>query len=169
MQALLALMREKKFVDITIKEITERADVSRQTFYRHFQSKEDIVKAYSDRLCAEISGEISTLSEKSLYELCLVYFRFWHEYAALLQLAMESGCEHLLAERYNAAMMESLDVLRASLPQYSDAEFLFVKSFLLGGFYNTKLTWMNADFQQSPEELARLISSLFDKAGEGRA
>ncbi len=161
-------MREKKFADITINKLTERADVSRQTFYRHFQSKEDIVKAYSDRLCAEISGEISALSEKSLYELCLVYFRFWRGHATLLQLVMESGCEHLLAERYNAAMMESLDVLRATLPQYNDAAFLFIKSFLLGGFYNTKLTWMNADFQQSPEELARLISSLFEKAEEER-
>ena len=39
--ALLALMEEKEFKDISIKEIAARADLSRRTFYRVFETKED--------------------------------------------------------------------------------------------------------------------------------
>ena len=44
-KALVELMREKSYNDITIKEIAERALVNRNTFYRHFRDKDDLLKA----------------------------------------------------------------------------------------------------------------------------
>ena len=41
--ALLELCSEKPFPDISISEITDRADVGRATYYRHFSSKEDVI------------------------------------------------------------------------------------------------------------------------------
>ena len=41
--ALLELCAEKPFPDISISEITDRADVGRATYYRHFSSKEDVI------------------------------------------------------------------------------------------------------------------------------
>ena len=42
-RALLELIREKRYGAITIREITERADVGRSTFYSHYESKEDLL------------------------------------------------------------------------------------------------------------------------------
>lgn len=41
--SLLMLMKEKPFDSITIGEITKNADLDRTTFYRNFDSKEDIL------------------------------------------------------------------------------------------------------------------------------
>jgi AcrR family transcriptional regulator len=41
-EALLALMSEKEFRELTISEIVARADLNRGTFYKHFQYKEDL-------------------------------------------------------------------------------------------------------------------------------
>lgn len=41
--AILELVREKSYGRITIREITDRADVGRSTFYSHFDSKEDLL------------------------------------------------------------------------------------------------------------------------------
>lgn len=41
--ALLKLLNEKPMEEITISEITDTADVARVTFYRHFNSKEDLL------------------------------------------------------------------------------------------------------------------------------
>ena len=38
-QALIALMQEKAFQDITVQDIAERATVNRATFYAHFEDK----------------------------------------------------------------------------------------------------------------------------------
>lgn len=42
MEALIKLMKQKRFSNITICELSETAGVNRKTFYRHFQTKEDI-------------------------------------------------------------------------------------------------------------------------------
>jgi len=44
------LLRKKDFDKITVGEIIERADVGRATFYAHFETKDDLLKA----LCEEL-------------------------------------------------------------------------------------------------------------------
>lgn len=43
MEAFILLLEEKSFSEITIKEITKKAGVNRSTYYRNFDSKEDII------------------------------------------------------------------------------------------------------------------------------
>lgn len=50
-EALLALMREKPYRDIKIKDITNKAQVDRSTFYRNFSSKEDILNFTCSATC----------------------------------------------------------------------------------------------------------------------
>ena len=44
--ALLKLMKEKNISDITIKELTDKAGISRSTFYRHYSLPIDILRDY---------------------------------------------------------------------------------------------------------------------------
>ena len=41
--ALLALMKEKAYNKITIREITEKAGVGRATYFRHVKNKEGLI------------------------------------------------------------------------------------------------------------------------------
>ena len=43
-QTLLELMEEKPYVDISIMDICKKADLSRQTFYNYFESKDDLFR-----------------------------------------------------------------------------------------------------------------------------
>jgi len=42
-EALLALVREEGFENLTVQRIIDRADVGRATFYAHFQNKEELL------------------------------------------------------------------------------------------------------------------------------
>ncbi|HLY27068.1 MAG TPA: TetR/AcrR family transcriptional regulator [Aggregatilineales bacterium] len=42
-QAMTELLREKEFVDITVQDIAEGADLNRATFYKHFLDKYDLL------------------------------------------------------------------------------------------------------------------------------
>ncbi len=42
--ALIALALEKEFDEITIQEITDRADIGYRTFYRHYSDKDELLK-----------------------------------------------------------------------------------------------------------------------------
>lgn len=50
---LFELIGEKKFEDISISEICEQGGISRQTFYRNFSTKEDIIIYYVDHLVSQ--------------------------------------------------------------------------------------------------------------------
>ena len=54
--ALLGLIDEKPYDDISIREIVARADVSRSSFYNHFTKKDDVIYMIIDKLCDRISG-----------------------------------------------------------------------------------------------------------------
>jgi AcrR family transcriptional regulator len=43
--ALIDLMQEKKYSNITIQEIIDRANVGRSTFYSHFDTKDELLKS----------------------------------------------------------------------------------------------------------------------------
>ena len=42
-EALLALIREQSFDDVTVQDITERAGLNRATFYLHYRDKDDLL------------------------------------------------------------------------------------------------------------------------------
>ena len=60
--AMVELIGEKPWVEITVSDIVDRADVARSTFYKHFSSKEDVLLAsMQPMLCilAQREGDLS--------------------------------------------------------------------------------------------------------------
>jgi AcrR family transcriptional regulator len=53
-QALLSLIIEKGYEQITVEGICERANVGRSTFYAHFTSKDDLKRGGLEHLCREL-------------------------------------------------------------------------------------------------------------------
>ena len=56
-EALLALMREKRYDRITVQEIIDRADVGRTTFYAQFRNKEDVLESEIERVLGLLHAE----------------------------------------------------------------------------------------------------------------
>ena len=44
-EALVELIAEKDYDDITVQEITARADIGHRTFYRHYADKDELLSA----------------------------------------------------------------------------------------------------------------------------
>lgn len=59
-KALVALLQEKNYPDITVCEITERGNVGRSTFYKHYQSKADVLVDFHKDVFAYLFSGLST-------------------------------------------------------------------------------------------------------------
>lgn len=53
-EALLGLLGEKRYDEITVRDLCERADVGRSTFYAHYDSKEDLLFSGFDEWLFEL-------------------------------------------------------------------------------------------------------------------
>jgi AcrR family transcriptional regulator len=56
--ALISLIKEKGFENITIKEITDRATLNKATFYLHYRDKEDLLVKSTEQLIEELAESI---------------------------------------------------------------------------------------------------------------
>jgi len=63
--ALVSLILEKDFASISIKEITERAEVAYITFFRHFESLDQLLMEILDQGLGELQDHIETLAKQS--------------------------------------------------------------------------------------------------------
>ena len=63
--ALVSLILEKDYASISIKEITARADVAYITFFRHFESLDQLLMEVLDEGLAELRSHIETLAKQS--------------------------------------------------------------------------------------------------------
>ena len=63
--ALVSLILKKDFASITIREVTERAEVAYITFYRHFESLDQLLMEVLDEGLVELMTHIETLAKQS--------------------------------------------------------------------------------------------------------
>jgi AcrR family transcriptional regulator len=91
------LLEEKRFEDITVNELCNRAMVRRATFYKHFGDKYEFFTFFIREIQAEFDREITDSSDISMpidFYINIVrrVMKFFKEKDKLLQSVLKSGC-----------------------------------------------------------------------------
>ena len=74
LEALLNLMEQEEYNNITVKNVCRKAEISRQTFYYLFESKDEIVIYYLNTFLEELEQNMYDNNIISLYDLIYNYF-----------------------------------------------------------------------------------------------
>ena len=150
--ALMALMQEKKFEKISVGEICQRAGVSRMTYYRSYNNKEDILLQHLDECFAAF---LEGLDVRDFYGVALSFFRFWQgEDQVFLAAVIRSGLSaHLMDKFYHY-----LDQLYSGMELGKNVD-SYVLSFLSGGLYKMLIDWMMHGAVTEPEEMADFLAA----------
>lgn len=93
--SLMSLMEQYPYSDITISQICQTAKLSRQTFYRLFDVKEDVLLAELNRIMQEYEFSKTLLEENTKIKL-YHFFLFFAGYQKLLAQLHENNYMHLL-------------------------------------------------------------------------
>ena len=64
-EAMVSLIMEKDYGSITIRDVTGRAEVAYITFFRHFESLDDLLMEVLEEGLTELQNHIETLAEQS--------------------------------------------------------------------------------------------------------
>ena len=152
--ALLILMKRKDYKDISITEICEKAGATRMSFYRNFDSKEDILKKWIVNVTDNFL-KVSGISYKN--EPTDVYFvkLFTHmEQHKQICLAMyKADLIYIVKEQFDRVF------LQIHKDEYDD----YKSYFLAGGIYNVFLFWLINGCKESPSEIALRMKTMLVK------
>ena len=80
--ALLEMLKSQRFTEITIKDICREADLSRQTFYQIFESKEEIIAYHFEELFSAFRVSCANFDGITLTELTRKFFSFFEQHAS---------------------------------------------------------------------------------------
>ena len=82
-EVLLTLMKEKEVKDISVKELSDLADINRGTFYLHYRDVYDMLDSVEDELFCQFSEilnrDFTAIQEDSLYSVLEDVFSFLYE------------------------------------------------------------------------------------------
>lgn len=167
-EAFVELLTYKKLNEITIKELCEKADVNRGTFYLHYQDIYDLKQQIEADICAELATLIiiplPNVRELDSYQLFYNLFSFTQKNADLFNallgpngdIAFMKHLKNLFKEYYLSPIMQGQPIAYARNIEYA-------YDFASAGFTELVISWLSNSNPASIEEMARLTSKmLFD-------
>ena len=143
--AFVALLEEKRFEELTVNELCDRAMIRRTTFYKHFGDKyeyfafyiREVVSTFRDQLPADVmDGEAAAYFLQMSQEL----LRFWHMHEKMVHNIENSSMFPLLLSILLDQITEDIIlVLRRSCPELAQdtGKLKGVAAFYAGGLINT--------------------------------
>lgn len=160
-EALLDLMVEKNFNNISITEICDKADLSRRTFYRLYESKEDILKRYADSLCQQYFELFKEEEDLSLSNVANIFFSFWKDYRCFLLILYKQNLIYILLFQFNRLLPEVYVNYKSHLLQVKDKTSIkYVAFYNAGGFWNLLIKWIEDGCVKTPEDMSRIVSEV---------
>lgn len=157
-EALLLLMKKKEYTGITVKEIAEKAGVSRLTFYRNFDSREDILRWHIAQGFQQYLNTVDRSAETGLKAVISLCFTFWGERSEEIRLFLRQDLAYLLQQPFDSCMrtlMARLGILQEIPPMQ--------RQFIIGGMFADMIEWISAEYPVTPENAAEEILCMFSE------
>lgn len=151
-EALLILMKDKDFHEISIGALTKKAGVHRSTYYRNFQSKEEILRFYFQQII-ELQREKIPSNQLEFKEYMLQMFTHYYQYKEHLLLIYRANLSYLMLDVFNHVFQSAHG---GDTPK--DSYFTYYHT---GGIYNNFILWFSNNMQETPEEITAIICSFF--------
>ncbi|MEH6451086.1 MAG: TetR/AcrR family transcriptional regulator [Oleispira sp.] len=164
-QALVKLTEETPYKKIKIQDITQTAQLARQTFYLHYKSKDavlvDYIDGVFDNFYQEIEAHIIASPEPGDI-IAWHLFNQWQQHAEFAKLIIAADVEHLVIKSFRnyITRVMGLYIRNHSMPLNDPEALGFIVDYLAGASWMVLQRWVSSDFKYPLEKLAKLYSEL---------
>lgn len=148
--ALLILLMEKPYEEITITDITEKAGVSRMAYYRNYKTKDDIL---IDKAEEEIGKFFVSIKEKdmTIYGLIVKAGNYFRENIDFIIALGRADLMNTFLERIRQKIYESFP----SIEENTDDE--YITHFYIGAIVAVLRCWIEKGMTESIDEISDII------------
>lgn len=159
--SLLQLMKEKPFDKITISEITDKADLDRSTFYRNFDSKEDLLRLYIDDIAKEYVNRLIRIENVDMEKVADIFLSIMQEHEEFIITLKKHGLSNLLLDSFNTYLPKIHEITKEQFPQsISDDVLHFALAYNAGGMWNMLMQWIDKREANSYNDLLKAFNEI---------
>ena len=162
-QAFVDLILEQGYESVTIKAITERADVAYMTFFRHYREKDDLLKALFEELMHNLQERNQELmNQESDLPTASVIFQHVEHNEALYRVLLNT---HHLREQIH---VELVRIAKETCQPFNIDNSLIPFEILCDHLASSQLNllrwWLKNDKKYSIERMSQIYDKLIDQA-----
>ena len=166
--ALVVLMGQKKFEKIKVSDLIKEAGVGRATFYRHFDTIEDILRMRSDQTIDSLLTYLISYRQrhniKDRWELLKPFLRYFYLDSTIVELLIQAERVHILQtsfyKRIEPIKQQLIKIgLLDVAPEYID----YGVAIRVAVPISILTQWVKSGKQQAPDELANELNRLAKK------
>lgn len=152
-----SLLEKKKYNEISVCDICEKAGVSRMTFYRSFNSKDDLTLKSIDRLVSNMRQRILSSNQVNHYTILKEVFDTFKPLSDVIGAFEDS---QIVKEVLQTITEKLKDNIQAS--DYINKTSKYIPTFFFSGITSTLFEWIKGGTEESSEDMARLLTSLIN-------
>lgn len=151
--ALILLMKEREYTDISITDIVKRAGVSRTAYYRNYSSKEDILHNMMQEVVDKVVAAMNLYAPtENAYNFWYAMFHALNPYYETYQLLLKANFGETILYEINQKLLSEVSVENI-IERYTS-------NFWSGAVYSILTEWIKNGRQQTEEEMAHICCSI---------
>lgn len=174
-EALVELIDEKGFEAVTVKDITTRAKINRGTFYSHYQDKYDLMSKCQEEFMQEMAevilnnfptilADLETDHPTSTpFSILVTIFDYLNRNSDFMRAVLGPRGDLTFQTKLKKFVWKTLFESNTN-PLVKQENFLVPPEYLISYVASAHIgviqQWLNSDREESPEEMARILSTI---------
>ena len=147
--AMFELLEKKDYAHITVQDLVDRAGVCRASFYRNYFTMDEVIDRFLDGVFTEAYPR-EAMSPANVEECIRHFFKTALKYRRQLRVLLRRGLLDRVSVAFYHQTLEQIRHLQVLNNKYQPYFFSGASAAML-------CAWVENDFAESPEEMARIF------------
>ena len=168
---LLALLKEKRYEDISVQDIIERADVARSTFYTHYMDKDDLLTGqhgvFAENLGEQMTAhsrreEVSASPPGTMFSVRPWFYHIQAQEPILKLIAKDSALDLAMKTLQRIVQRSIEESMQAHVQdrKETDVPASLIIDYVTGSLMVLIKWWFKQGMMRTPEQMDALFQQL---------
>ncbi|MBQ6021795.1 MAG: TetR/AcrR family transcriptional regulator [Clostridia bacterium] len=164
--AVLELLEEKGGIEkISVRELCERAELNRSTFYAHYAEPREVLSEAEEEILAETAAHIKRIGEQLTgggKEFLSSFLRYVRDHDKVFHVLLVTAADPAFKSRF--IQLSILNLFEHMQLTMDNEKQQYVYSYLLNGSFGILTQWIRSDYAAAVPELVDLLFTLNSSA-----
>jgi AcrR family transcriptional regulator len=160
---MLDLIFERRYDEITVQDILDRANIGRSTFYAHYFDKEDVLASIADEQLELLRQQLAEREGEQGIIPSLELFQHVHQNRQHFRAMLHGRAREALWDAAQTALSRTIERELATSVSGQSAygvPLSVASPYLAGAFLNLLKWWLEAEIPFSPEQMDAMFQQL---------